>query len=98
MIIIAVPLAAIAALVCWIFGIKERRTATEVATYLRHFVEGGGGEWDWDDFTSVPITDPQLEGIRRRAAAVDLPPTPEGIATLRALLDEADRLAAGEKV
>jgi hypothetical protein len=88
--IVAVPLAAVAALL-GVFGLKEKRTATEVATYLRNFVNGGGGEWDWDDFISVPIANAELEDIRRRAAAIELPPTDEGVATLRKLLEEVER-------
>ncbi len=92
-VIIAVPLAAMAGLASWMFGLKEMRTASEVATYLRHFVNGGGGEWDWDDFTSSPIANSKLEAIRQRAAAVDLPATEEGSNVLRELLAEADDLA-----
>jgi hypothetical protein len=43
------------------------RSADDVAGFLRDFIEGTGGEWDWDEFESVPITDPELEGIRLRA-------------------------------
>lgn len=96
LVIVAVPLAALAALVSWAFGLKAKLSALEVATYLRNFVEGGGGAWDWDDFTSVPIADPRLEDIRRRAAAIDLPVTEEGLAILRELLAEADHLARQE--
>ena len=60
---------------------------------MRDFIEGSGGDWDWDDFTSVPNADPQLEDIRRRAVAVDFPSTGEGSTTLRGLLTEAERLA-----
>jgi hypothetical protein len=89
LVIVALPIAAIAGLV----ASAERREADEVAAYLRNFVDGGGGEWDWDDFTSVPIADPQLEDIRRRAAAVDLPPSADGVAILRELLREAELVA-----
>jgi hypothetical protein len=37
----------------------RKRTAAEVATYLRDFIDGTGDEWDWDDFESVPIADPE---------------------------------------
>lgn len=94
LVILAVPLAATAALLTGLFGQSEKRTAAEVATYLRRFVEGGGGDWDWDDFTSVQIDDPQLEDIRRRALAVELPPTDEGVRTLRQLLEETEQLLA----
>jgi hypothetical protein len=93
LVIVAIPLAALAALVSSIFGLKAKLSASEVATYLRDFIEGGGGAWDWDDFTSVPIGDPRLEEIRRRAAAIDIPVTGEGSAMLRELLVEADDLA-----
>jgi hypothetical protein len=93
LVIVATPLAALAALVSSIFGLKAQVSASEVATYLRQFTEGGGGAWDWDDFTSVPIDDPRLEDIRRRALAIDLPVTEEGSAILRELLVEADALA-----
>jgi len=93
LVIFAVPLAALAALASWVFGLKAKLSASEVATYLRNFIEGGGGAWDWDDFTSVPIGDPRLEDIRRRAAAIDLPVTEEGSTILRELLVEAEDLA-----
>ena len=93
LVIVAIPLAALAGLVSSIFGLKGKLTASEVAIYLRDFIEGGGGVWDWDDFTSVPIGNPRLEDIRRRAAAIDLPVTEEGSAILRELLVEADDLA-----
>lgn len=90
--VVALPFAAIAALVSSIFGLTAKLSASEVATYLREFIEGRGRASDWDDFTSVPIGDPRLEDIRRRAAAIDFPITEEGWAILRALLAEADDL------
>lgn len=93
LIIVGVPLAALAGLATSIFGLQARRTATEVATYLRDCVEGRGGERDWDDFTSVQIRDPYLERIRQKAAAIDLPVNDEGFAVLRELLIEAENLA-----
>jgi hypothetical protein len=91
--VVAISLTAIAGLISWLFGLKAKLSATEVATYLRDFIGGSGGDWDWDDFMSVPIANPQLEDIRRRAAAVDLPSTEEGLTTLQGLLAEAERLA-----
>ena len=91
LVIVALPLAAIAGLLSSVFGLREKRTAVEVATYLRNFVDGGGGAWDWDDFISVPIADPHLEDIRMRAAAVELPPTDEGMVAVRELLAEVEQ-------
>jgi hypothetical protein len=62
-------------------------TAQDVESYLRDFLEGTGGDWNWDDFTSIPITDPTLEGIREEAACVPLPVDEEGEVTLRRLLE-----------
>lgn len=93
LVIVAIPLAALRGLVSSIFGLKAKLSSSKVATYLRDFIEGGGGAWDWDDFTSVPIRDPRLEDIRRKAAAIDVPVTDEGSAMLRDLLVEADDLA-----
>ena len=89
--IIFLPLAAMAGLLSAVFGLREKRSAAEVATYLRNFVDGGGGEWDWDDFISVPIADPYLDDVRKRAQAVELPPTDEGMMTFRELLAEVER-------
>lgn len=43
------------------------RTPAQVAKALREFIAGTSGERDWDDFESVPITDPTLEALRREA-------------------------------
>ena len=89
LVIVAIPIAGVVAFL----APKEKRTAAEVADHLRHFVNGAGGEWDWDDFTSVSIADRRLDDIRRRAAAVDLPVTDGGLMILRQLLAEAESLA-----
>jgi hypothetical protein len=69
------PIAIPVGLVLSILGIGKyvKRTPAEVAGFIRDFLESRGGEWDWDDFTSVPLDDPELESIRREADAVDLP-------------------------
>src|SRR5215208_6305748 len=76
------------------FGLKTTAdlSASDVEEYLRNFLDGGGGDWDWDDFTSIPITDPTLEGIRQEAADVELPPDDEGLARLRSLLERVRQL------
>lgn len=96
LVIALAPLALVAGIISTVFGLKEKRSASEVATYLRNFVGGGSGEWDWDDFTSVPIADPRLESIRDRAAMVTLPASKEGTQVLLELLAEAEALAAQE--
>lgn len=37
---------------------------SEVIEYIENFLSAKGGDWDWDDFTSIPIDDPYLEKIR----------------------------------
>lgn len=51
------------------FERPTHRSAEEVACFLRGFVEGTGGEWDFDNLTSIPLADPRLESIRERAGA-----------------------------
>ena len=41
-------------------------TKAEVADIIEQFLDGTGGRWDWDDFTSVKIVDPDLDTIRVR--------------------------------
>jgi hypothetical protein len=73
-----------------VFGLKTSADLTprDVEGYLRDFLEGTGGAWDWDHFTSIKITDPSLDAIREEAAWVDLPLTEEGRATLSNLLEQ----------
>lgn len=94
LVIVAVPLALIAGLMSTLFGSKARLSAAEVAKYLRDYIEGTGSEWDWDDFTSVSVADPQLDDIRRRAAEVTAPDAGGSPAVLEQLLAKAERLAA----
>jgi|GEM_PF-1035824 len=90
---VAVPLALVAGVVSTVFGLKAKLSAAEVARYLRDYIEGTGGEWDWDDFTSVLIADPQLDDIRRKAAEVTAPDIEEAPIVLEHLLAKAELLA-----
>src|SRR5258707_1029031 len=87
---VAIPIILLIVLAERLFGLKTSAdlTARDVEGYLQDFLDGNGGDWDWDDFTSIPITDPTLEGIREEAAWVELPLTEDGRATLRHLLDQ----------
>ena len=49
------------------------RTGEEVARYIRNFITGEGAKWDWDDFESVSIADPELDRIRHQAALASPP-------------------------
>ncbi len=68
----------------------RHRTPREVAQYIRNLINDEGGEWDWDDFESVPIADPELDRIRREAALAG-PPNPD-IAKLVELAEHAEAL------
>ena len=91
---ILIPLAILLKLVTMPFERPITRTPTEVARYLRDFIDGSGGEWDFDDFTSIPIADARLDSIRERASRFNGPMSDEGMAELRALLREAEALPA----
>ena len=88
------PIALMGAVLGALIGGRADAEPEEVAEALRNFLRGGGDPWDWDDFTSVPIKDPVLESIRRRAAAIDLPASAESLGLLKTLLGEAEALCA----
>lgn len=92
LVILAFPVLVFAGLLSWISNSKEKLSATDVAKFLRDYSEGTGEDRDWDDFTSVPIANPQLDDIRRRAAAETAPHTEESVTVLRELLVEVEGL------
>ena len=48
-----------------------RRSIPEVAEFMENHVRGAEGPHDWDNFTSIPIADPQLNAIRLRCVHLD---------------------------
>jgi hypothetical protein len=56
------------------------RTKQEVGDIIERFVDGTGGNWDWDDFCSYRIADPDLDLIRVKCSGLDSthPPTVKG--------------------
>ncbi len=38
----------------------------EYISFLRSWIADTCGEWDYDDYTSVKVSDPQIESIRQR--------------------------------
>lgn len=96
--ILLVPIVLVVRLVTMPFECPLARSAEEVARYLSAFIESAGGEWDWDDFISIPIANSKLEAIRRRAIEIDLPIQGEGMETLKVLLAEAETLAASDRI
>lgn len=63
-----------------------------VVDTIEAFLDGSSGNWDWDDFTSTSLRSAELNSIRLRAAALDLPLDGDGEAILMALRDEAKLL------
>ncbi len=90
------PFILIGALISGIFGKPIERTPNEVARYIRAVLDGtvwDESAYNYDEFSSVPIADPQLESIARRAceaferAEIDC-------GALESLLAEAEALAS----
>jgi hypothetical protein len=65
------------------------RSPAEVVKFLTDFLHHTGGEWDWDDFTTIPITNPGLDAIRAEAARITLPVDADGYSRLRDLRERA---------
>lgn len=96
LLVFVVPIFLVVKLILLPFEKPIQRTPAEVAKYLRDFLHGTGGDWDWDDFVSIEIADPRLDDIRERAAALELPMPDTDTAPLQALVAEAEALAAQE--
>ena len=59
----------------------QKISRSELAETLDNFLSGRGGRWDWDDFISVKLDDPELDEIRRICAELPerYPPGREGV-------------------
>jgi len=57
-----------------------KRTPDEVSRIIDQFLDGTSGKWDWDDFCSIKIEDPELDHIRDlcSSACFAYPPTEKG--------------------
>ena len=91
---IVLPFALVGALVAGLFARPIVRTPDEVARYIRAMMDGtvndGASGLDYDEFSCVPIEDPQLDAIATRACAAFEQGHGE---VLAGLLDEALSLA-----
>ena len=68
---VAIALVAITVVAAFLSGHAAKpisRTRQEVAQVIENFLSLRGGSYEWDDFTTFSIADPQLEAIRRRCA------------------------------
>jgi len=55
-------------------------TKADVANIIDSFLNGGGGKWDWDEFTSFRLDDADLERVRQTCISLPnvYPPTSQG--------------------
>jgi hypothetical protein len=76
---------------------KVDLTREQVAVTIQNFLDGSGGQWDWDDFLSFQIADPRLEEIRERCNGLseEFPATeaghycgPGGVELMRRFISE----------
>jgi hypothetical protein len=54
-----------------IFRSKARRSRSEVISYIENHANGAEGGWDWDEFTSIRISDPALEAARVECVRIE---------------------------
>jgi hypothetical protein len=56
-----------------------KMTRREIADVIDAFLDGTGGERDWNDFTSVYLDDPELDAVRQRCVDIrdEFPPKHE---------------------
>jgi hypothetical protein len=50
---------------------RNRRSYSEVADIIERHIERTEGPWDWDDFTSIPIANNELDAIRLRCIELE---------------------------
>ncbi|QEF97956.1 hypothetical protein Mal15_20020 [Stieleria maiorica] len=50
---------------------KRRLCRAEVVQIIERFLSGEGGAYEWDDFLSLPIADPNLDRVRQQCVRVD---------------------------
>ena len=69
--VVSLPVMLVGALIAGIFGRPIERTPHEVARYIRAMLDDTVLEevsgFDYDEFSCVPIADPKLESLARRA-------------------------------
>jgi hypothetical protein len=79
-------------------------TKVEVANEIAAFLDGQAGEWDWDEFVSLQLSDPELDAVRVLCAKLpELDPPVErgyycGKKGISILAHLADDLRSGRSV
>jgi hypothetical protein len=69
-----------------------RRTALEVTDFLVNHLNGTETPHEWEEFTSVHIADPRLEGIRLRCVQIENEQPDVRVAELRHALRQLQHL------
>jgi hypothetical protein len=71
-------------------------TREEIVNTIEGFVNGTGSQWDWDDFTSIRLKDPELEAIRQRCVSIpdEFPPADPRAYCSEAGLQDMRRIVA----
>lgn len=90
--LVIIPIATVAAFIARIFSKPIIVTPSEVAAVLKNFIDGTDEKWDFDDFTNIPIKDPDLDAIRTQVASLHVPFGDVEIEKLEALLIETNSL------
>jgi len=90
---VVAPLALIARAFGFVSDTPAELSASDVAQYLDNFLCDRGQPFDWDDFTSIDLSDPILDAIREEAASIPLPVDAIGQAKLVSLLEKARALS-----
>ena len=57
-------------------AMAQRLSRAEVADIIGQFLDGTGGQWDWDVSTSVRIADHELDALRLTCARLHEDPHP----------------------
>lgn len=63
-----IVIASVAAFSYWVHQSDRKRESTtdaEIASIIQHYLQGGGGAWEWGDFVEQPFTDERRERVRR---------------------------------
>ncbi len=65
-----------------------RRSAQQVIHFIENHLAGTEGPHDWDDFTSMPIPDPELNAVRLRCVQLDYEHPDVRVVELRAIIQK----------
>ncbi|NIJ20941.1 hypothetical protein FHS95_002633 [Sphingomonas naasensis] len=74
------------------FGLDPETERDLTVKSIRDFLDGTGGDRDWDIYTSISLKNTVLNDIRKKALSIDLPLAAEDRPILEALLKEAQDL------